>query len=152
MASGWVHCGASYRSYFNCNILGCDFISPILSYRFQVLWTLGTSEIVEPEILPLLQTHPGIVFQQDNPCPHFNHIAHSFLGDQQVPLLPHTPRLPDFPPLNMYGIWLLEHWPICHHPQLQLMNCGCVLNLHGMTFHRQPSKTFITQCHTMYKL
>lgn len=57
-------------------------------------------EIVEPEVLPLLQSIPGAIFQQDNARVHVSHTVQAFFSTQQVSLLPWPAYSPDMSPIE----------------------------------------------------
>lgn len=117
-----------------------------------------TTELLEPDVLSLLRSVPGDVFQQET---HWNTLSCiSMLGPTSSELFTVssvTNRYhfflgllggPICPSLNTCGIWLLERWPVCHPRQSQLMNCGY---LRGTSCHKQKSWIFIAECHAVFK-
>ncbi|KFM71334.1 Transposable element Tcb1 transposase, partial [Stegodyphus mimosarum] len=63
------------------------------------------SEVLEPVVLPYLQSLPTAIFQQDNARPHVSRIVQAFFVNRQIELLPWPARFPDLSPTeNMWSM------------------------------------------------
>lgn len=89
--------------------------SPLLRIEGTLNSNRYLTEVVEPVVLPLLQTSPQATFQQDNARPHVARIVQAFFEERQVPLLPWPARSPDMSPIehvwDMVGRHLVRHGP-----------------------------------------
>ncbi|GFX12545.1 transposable element Tcb1 transposase [Trichonephila clavipes] len=54
------------------------------------------SDVLEPVVLPCLQSLATAIFQQDNARPHMARIVQRFFVNHQIELLPWTARFPIF--------------------------------------------------------
>ena len=72
-------------------------------------------EVLQPEGLPLLQTAPHAIFQQDNARPNVARIVLAFFQRRWVSLLPWPARSPDMSPIkhiwDMVGRRLIHQGP-----------------------------------------
>ncbi|UYV68031.1 hypothetical protein LAZ67_5002870 [Cordylochernes scorpioides] len=57
-------------------------------------------EVLEPVVLPYLQSLSTAIFQQDNPRPHVARIVQRFFVNRQIELLPWPARSPDLSPIE----------------------------------------------------
>ncbi|GFU52538.1 transposable element Tcb1 transposase [Trichonephila clavipes] len=58
------------------------------------------SEVLEPFVLPYLQSFATAIFQQDNERPHVTYIVQRFFVNHQIELLPRLARFLDLSPIE----------------------------------------------------
>ncbi|KAJ8893429.1 hypothetical protein PR048_006027 [Dryococelus australis] len=72
-------------------------------------------EVLGPEVLPVVQATPHVIFQQDNARPHVARDVQAFFSERRVPMLPCPARSPDMSPIehvwDMVGRRLVRHGP-----------------------------------------
>ena len=72
-------------------------------------------EVLQPEVLPLLQATPHVIFQQDNARPHVARVVQTFLQRWRVSLLPWPTRSPEMSPIEL--VWdMVGRRLICQSP------------------------------------
>ena len=57
-------------------------------------------EVVEPHVLPYLETIENPIFQQDNARPHVARVTLDFMDQHDINRLPWPPRSPDLSPIE----------------------------------------------------
>ena len=109
-------------------------------------------EVLQPEVLPLLQTTPHAIFQQDNARSHVARTVQAFFQRRRVSLLPCPAHSPDMSPSNMSGIWLVGHLFVRVLQHLLLTLYGLACKLRGGTLPRKISSASFIPCHDAYRL
>jgi hypothetical protein len=67
------------------------------------------NQILRPVLLPLLNKHAGVVFQQDNDRPHIVQISRIFLQQAELEILP-WPAPPNLNPHRWHRTCVGYHW------------------------------------------
>ncbi|CAH1996987.1 unnamed protein product [Acanthoscelides obtectus] len=92
--------------------------SPLIFIRGNMNTQRYIHEVLEPHLLPYLDTLADPTFQQDNARPHVTRVTIDFFQHNDVTLLPWPPRSPDLSPIehvwDMMGRRLLN---LQHPPQ-----------------------------------
>ncbi|GFT26666.1 transposable element Tcb2 transposase [Trichonephila clavipes] len=60
-------------------------------------------EVLQHEVVLFLQDNPGVIFQQDNACPHVAKTVQDFCSAQHMQLLPWPAYSPDMSPIEHVG-------------------------------------------------
>ncbi|CAH1961371.1 unnamed protein product [Acanthoscelides obtectus] len=74
--------------------------SPLIFIRGNMNAQRYIHEVLEPHILPYLDTQADPTFQQDNARPHVARVTIDFFQHNDVTLLPWPPRSPDLSPIE----------------------------------------------------
>ncbi|CAH1990109.1 unnamed protein product [Acanthoscelides obtectus] len=92
------------------------FRSPLIFIRGNMNAQRYIHEVLEPHLLPYLDTLADPTFQQDNARPHVARVTIDFFQHNDVALLPWPPRSPDLSPIehvwDMMGKRLLNLQPL----------------------------------------
>lgn len=74
--------------------------SPLVMIQGSMTAQRYVDEILEPVVIPFVQTIEDALFQQDNARPHIARVSLRCLEDAQVQILPWPPRSPDLSPIE----------------------------------------------------
>ncbi|GFY01073.1 transposable element Tcb1 transposase [Trichonephila clavipes] len=86
-------------------LLGLDSRTPLVRIAGTLNSQRYISEVLEPVVLPYLQSLAADIFQLDNARPHVAHIVQRFFVNHQIELLPWPARSPDLLPIeNMWSM------------------------------------------------
>ncbi|GFW44551.1 hypothetical protein TNCV_4480971 [Trichonephila clavipes] len=99
------------------------------------------SEVLEPVLLPYLQSLATAIFQQDNARSHVARFVQRFFVNHQIELLPWPARSPDLSPMETCGPWLLNYLPRLHPQLSHQINFGNVWKLFGLLYPRTHPKS-----------
>ena len=69
--------------------------------------------VLQPVLLPYIQTLPGATFQQDNAPPHIARISTRFMEENDINVLPWPARSPDLSPIEHVMAGSSKSLPIC---------------------------------------
>ncbi|GFV40516.1 transposable element Tcb1 transposase [Trichonephila clavipes] len=109
------------------------------------------SEVLEPVVLPYLQSLGTAIFQQDNAQSHVARIVQRFFVNRQIELLPWPARSLDL--LSIENIWSMVAQRLTQiTPQLpHQINFGNVGNLLGLLYPKNTSKVSLNQCRGVWQ-
>ncbi|GFW99592.1 transposable element Tcb1 transposase [Trichonephila clavipes] len=104
------------------------------------------SEVLEPVVLPYLQSLVTSIFQQDNARRHVARIVQTFFVNHQIELFSWPAHSPDLSPIeNMWSIVAQRLTQIT--PQLpHQIHFGNVWKLLGLLYPKNTSKVYLNQC------
>jgi hypothetical protein len=77
--------------------MGIGYKSPLVFIRGRLNGDRYIEEILRPIVLPLINEHAGVVFEQDNARSHIAQISRTFLQHAEVENLPWRARVPQQP-------------------------------------------------------
>ena len=77
-----------------------NFRSPLIIVNGNLTAQRYINEIVQPVVTPMLQRHPGMIFQHDNARPHVARQTVAYMQAQGIPTLDWPSRSPDLNPIE----------------------------------------------------
>ena len=81
--------------------ISAQFRTPLIVIDGNLTSARYINEILEPHVLPFLQSHPSVrILQQDNARPYSAQMTVNFLLNESVEVLPWSSYSPDFNPIE----------------------------------------------------
>ncbi|GFV06252.1 transposable element Tcb1 transposase [Trichonephila clavipes] len=85
------------------------------------------SEVLEPVVLPYLQSLATAIFRQYNARPHVARIVQRFFVNHQIELLPWLAHSPDRSPIENMWSMVAQRLTPSYHTRSALATCGSCL-------------------------
>ncbi|PRD20676.1 UNVERIFIED_CONTAM: tc1a [Trichonephila clavipes] len=100
---------------------------------------------LRPMTLPFIRALRNLTFRQDNARPHAPGNIRTFLGTENVQLLPWTSHYPDLSPIENVWSRVADDRLVTIRQSLRLMSCGPLWKLHGHLYLCMPYNLCFTQ-------